>query len=107
MIFPSCKNSENDETFYSWCTGCLIEAGRHGCALEETDEVGKYIFKGNTPNGGSKALLFFKDENDKLVPKMEATFVEIQELDDNDRMVHVDHGTFDPYRPPNTLKENE
>ena len=105
MRFPSCRNSEADDTFYSFCTGCSIFGEQNGCVLTETEELGKYVFEGRTPKGGVRAFLFFKNEKDEPVRKVDAQFVEIQELDSQGRIIHVDHGTFDPYRPPNTLKE--
>ncbi len=107
MRFPSCKNSKVDDTFYSFCTGCLIQAGHYGCVLNKTEEMGKYILEGKTPNGGVKALLFFKGVNDEPVVKSEAHFVEIQELDLQGRIIHIEHATFDPYRPPNTVAEDK
>ncbi len=99
MLFPICKNSESNDSFYSVCVGCnIFQKDNLGCLLTEDEkEIGKYYFTGETPAGGEKAIFFFTNEDDKQVKKNVAKFVEIHELDENDRLINIEHGTYDDY----------
>ncbi|MBN1968995.1 MAG: hypothetical protein JXR48_18820 [Candidatus Delongbacteria bacterium] len=98
MLFPVCKNMTTEDSFYSYCVGCKIKYDENkGCTLIRQAELGKYLYPGTTPSGGESAILYFRDENDNPVEKWDAKFVEIQELDDNGRLLNIEHGTFDPY----------
>lgn len=99
MLYPVCPNMFPEESFYLDCIGCQIEK-RHnmGCSLEKTEEEGKYIYPKKTPSGASSAILYFSDRFENKTSKEQAEFCEIQELDDNGRMVNIEHCTKDPYK---------
>lgn len=63
---------------------------------EPTDQTGHYLYKGETPNGGSSLLFIFMRDG-KKVAITEAKFVEIQELNTNGALIHIEHGKADIY----------
>jgi hypothetical protein len=65
---------------------------------EPTDKKGQYIYNGSTPGGGVKLLFYFVDNNNTPAGKEMASFVELQEFDDKNQLIHIEHGKSDPYQ---------
>ena len=63
-----------------------------------SDKPGQYIYEGNTPGGGVKLLFYFVDKNNSPSNKEVASFVELQEFDDKNQLIHIEHGKSDPYQ---------
>jgi len=63
-----------------------------------TEKPGQYTFEGKTPGGGVKLLFYFVDENNNAVNIENAKFVELQEFDDKNQLIHIEHGKADAYR---------
>ena len=63
---------------------------------EPTDQIGHYIYKGETPNGG-KSLMFIFMRDGQKTDILRARFVEIQELSENGALIHIEHGKADIY----------
>ncbi|NTU59139.1 MAG: hypothetical protein HGB00_09560 [Chlorobiaceae bacterium] len=95
MKFPVCDYAESEEGFYSQCASCPIESSNPGCALNELED-GTYQFIGQTPNGGVKAVFYFKNGEGVQVVKQDAVHVEIHELDELDHLVSILYGMVDP-----------
>ncbi|MEI6847370.1 MAG: hypothetical protein WCK32_04925 [Chlorobiaceae bacterium] len=95
MKFPVCKHAPSEDGFYAQCASCPIDSSSPGCALDEQED-GNYLFEGETPHGGVKALFFFKDNEGSKVLKKEAVHVEIHEFDDQEKLVAVLYGMVDP-----------
>lgn len=95
MKFPVCDYADSVEGFYSQCAGCPIESKAAGCALAEMDD-GTYEFIGPTPNGGEKAVFYFRDNVGNQVSKYDAVHVEIHELDAEGILVTILYGMVDP-----------
>jgi hypothetical protein len=95
MKFPVCDFAESEEGFYSQCASCPIESNQAGCALDEQKD-GTYMFTGETPHGGVKAVFYFKNDAGDRVAKQEAVHVEIHEFDDQDFLVAILYGMVDP-----------
>ena len=49
-------------------------------------------FKGQTPHGGVKTLVFFQDDEGNPADESEATRAEVQELDAEGRQVFIARG---------------
>jgi len=95
MKFPVCEYAQSEEGFYSQCASCPIDSSSSGCALDELED-GNYMFEGETPHGGVKALFFFKNNEGDKVEKREAVHVEIHELDNQEQLIAVLYGMVDP-----------
>jgi hypothetical protein len=95
MKFPVCDFAESEEGFYSQCVSCPIEPNKAGCALDALDD-GTYLFTGDTPHGGVKAVFYFKNDAGDQVAKQEAVHVEIHEFDAEDLLVAILYGMVDP-----------
>ncbi len=63
-----------------------------------SEKQGQYIFDGNTPGGGAKLLFYFVDSNNSPAKIEDAAFVELQEFDDKNQLIHIEHGKSDAYR---------
>ncbi len=95
MRFPLCPNFEPDDTYFSNCVGCNItQEDNKGCPLKKLEE-GVYEFNGETPAGGVKARFYFTILGKKYRSKENAKFLEIQELDEDDRLVAIEHAFKD------------
>ena len=64
---------------------------------EPTANTGRYELKSETPNGGAFLVFLFVNEANERCTIEEAAFVEIQELNDNKSLIHVEHGKADKY----------
>lgn len=64
---------------------------------QATETIGTYIYEGNTPMEGKKLRMLFVDKNNQPAEIENAAFVEIQELDADGAMIHVEHGKADKY----------
>jgi len=95
MKFPVCDFAESEAGFYSQCASCPIESSQAGCALDEQHD-GTYLFTGETPHGGVRAVFFFKNDAGDQVAKQEAVHVEIHEFDEHDMLVAILYGMVDP-----------
>ena len=95
MKFPVCEYAESEEGFYSQCASCPIDSSSSGCALDELDD-GTYQFEGGTPNGGIRALFYFRDNEGNRVKKRDAIHVEIHELDEQGHLITILYGMVDP-----------
>ncbi|NOZ46209.1 MAG: hypothetical protein GXO79_05440 [Chlorobi bacterium] len=62
------------------------------------EQTGRYIYTGITPGGGAKLIFFFVDSNSTPVEKERANFVELQEFDKENQLIHIEHGKSDAYR---------
>jgi len=76
--------------------GCEEYAGFFFRCEKET-KTGKYTYNGETPNKGVKLIMLFVDNNSQATNIENAAFVEIQELDTNGALIHVEHGKADKY----------
>lgn len=63
-----------------------------------TGTTGRYEYQGDTPNGGKYILLLFVGTDNKPTTMENAGFVELQELDANRSLIHIEHGKADAYR---------
>lgn len=63
---------------------------------EPTSEAGHYLYKGETPNGGTSILFIFMCDGQKVSIE-EAKFVELQELNGSGSLIHIEHGKADIY----------
>ncbi|MFC2086305.1 hypothetical protein ACFLQ9_01150 [Bacteroidota bacterium] len=61
-------------------------------------DKGKYTYEGQTPGGGTKLIFYFVDANNSPAKKESASFVELQEFDDKNQLIHIEHGKSDVYR---------
>lgn len=61
-------------------------------------DKGKYVYEGQTPGGGIKLIFYFVDVNNAPAEKERASFVELQEFDDKNQLIHIEHGKSDAYR---------
>ncbi|NTV92694.1 MAG: hypothetical protein HGA72_05325 [Chlorobiaceae bacterium] len=95
MKFPVCDFADSEAGFYSQCASCPIDSSNPGCALDELED-GNYLFEGETPNGGTSAIFYFKDNEGNQVSKREAIHVEIHELDASGLLVTILYGMVDP-----------
>ncbi len=95
MKFPVCEYAESEAGFYSQCASCPIDSSSSGCALDELED-GTYRFEGATPNGGIRALFYFRDNEGHQVKKREAIHVEIHELDEQGHLITILYGMVDP-----------
>jgi hypothetical protein len=95
MKFPVCDFAESEEGFYSQCASCPIESSQPGCALDEQSD-GTYLFNGETPHGGVRAVFYFKNDAGDRVAKQDAVHVEIHEFDEQDLLVAILYGMVDP-----------
>jgi len=95
MKFPVCDYADSEQGFYSQCASCPIDSSSPGCALDELED-GNYQFDGLTPNGGVRALFYFKDNEGNRVMKRDAIHVEIHELDDLGHLITILYGMVDP-----------
>jgi hypothetical protein len=64
---------------------------------QPTEKKGRYELKCETPNGGALLVFLFVDKSNERCDIGEAAFVEIQELDQNNSLIHVEHGKVDKY----------
>lgn len=95
MKFPVCDYADSEEGFYSQCASCPIDAKNPGCALDAQPD-GTYEFIGPTPNGGVRAIFYFKNDEGLQVIKPDAVHVEIHELDELGHLVSILYGMVDP-----------
>ena len=95
MKFPVCDFAVSEEGFYSQCASCPIDSTSSGCALDELED-GIYLFEGVTPNGGVKALFYFRDNEGNQVAKRDAIHVEIHELNEEGHLITILYGMVDP-----------
>ncbi len=96
MKFPVCGLYEAEDCFYCQCTGCpVVSNSTPGCVLEEIS-LGTYQFSGDTPNGGTKAMFLFTDNEGHIVSKEDAIHVEIREYNNDEKQIGVLFGLIDP-----------
>ena len=94
MQFPHCDLIPMGEGFYCHCVGCPVIGKEKGCILEREAE-GIYRYEGETLHGGVRAYLYFTDSEGNLVPKEEAFYVEIREVDRKGNVLFVSYGVVD------------
>lgn len=63
-----------------------------------SDKKGQYTYQGKTPAGGAQLLFYFVDENNTPTAIENASFVELQEFDDQNQLIHIEHGKSDNYQ---------
>jgi len=63
-----------------------------------SDKVGQYTYEGKTPGGGVRLSFYFVDSNNTPVEIEKASFVELQEFDADNQLVHIEHGKSDAYQ---------
>ncbi len=61
-----------------------------------TGEAGHYLYKGETPCGGTSILFIFMRDGQKVSIE-KAQFVELQELNAQGALIHIEHGKADIY----------
>ena len=63
-----------------------------------SDKKGQYTYEGKTHGGGVKLLFYFVDSNNSPTEIKNASFVELQEFDDKNQLIHIEHGKSDAYQ---------